>query len=152
MLLLPLKYKQRPVKVWGEWRLLVRVAVLIACIRLGLHLLSFKRTSAIVKRTSTPRMNKEELSFEERRRLIWAVRSLSKRMLNTKPCLTQSLALLWLLRRRGDDVHVQIGVRKNDVGEFAAHAWLEKEGRVLIGGKMSPANYALLKRTEVNLS
>ena len=152
MLLLPLKYKQPPIKVWTEWRLLIRVAVLIACIRLGLQVLSFKRTSALVKRTSNPRVNKDELSFQERRRLIWAVRSLSKRMLSTKPCLTQSLALLWLLRRRGEDVQVQIGVRKNDAGEFAAHAWVEKEGSVLIGGKMSPANYALLKGAEVNLS
>jgi len=152
MLLLPLKYKQRPIKAWTEWRLLIRVAALIGCIRLGLQVLSYKRTSALVKRTSNPRMNRDELSFEERRRLIWAVRALTKRMLNTKPCLTQSLALLWLLRRRGEDVRVQIGVRKNDAGEFAAHAWLEQEGQVLIGGKMSPANYALLKRAEVNLS
>ena len=73
-------------------------------------------------------------------------------MLGNKPCLTQALALQWLLRRRGEKVQVHIGVRKNEDGVFAAHAWLEKEGRVLIGGKISPTKYVRMKRGEVRVS
>ena len=85
------------------------------------------------------------LSRLERKQLIWAVRAMGKRVLGDKPCLTQALALQWLLRRHGEESSLQIGVRKNQDGEFAAHAWLEQDGQVLIGGKSSPFEYARMK-------
>lgn len=45
-------------------------------------------------------------------------------------CLVRSLALWWLLRRRGIGSELRIGVRKNG-GEFAAHAWVEYAGTVI---------------------
>ena len=45
-------------------------------------------------------------------------------------CLTRSLALWWLLRRRGVTGDLRIGV-SNDDGEFEAHAWVEYEGTVI---------------------
>ena len=152
MLLLPLKYKRRSPNIWIEWHLLIKVALLIVCIRIGLHLFSYSRMSRILERSSKPATDCKPLSVGKRRRYIWAVRALSKRMLGNKPCLTQALALRWLLQRCGEVVQVHIGVRKNDEGEFAAHAWLEKEGRVLIGGKLSPTRYKRLKREEVSTS
>ncbi len=46
------------------------------------------------------------------------------------PCLERSLALWWLLRRRGIAADLRIGVRKA-AGEFEAHAWVELEGAVI---------------------
>ena len=45
-------------------------------------------------------------------------------------CLRQSLALWWLLRRRGIPAELRIGVRKDD-GELQAHAWVEHDGQAL---------------------
>lgn len=45
-------------------------------------------------------------------------------------CLSRSMMLWWLLRRRGVATELRIGVRKRD-GRFEAHAWIELEGRVL---------------------
>jgi hypothetical protein len=45
-----------------------------------------------------------------------------------KTCLTRSVVLYHLLRRSGVPVELCIGVRRDDQ-EFAAHAWLEREGR-----------------------
>lgn len=42
-------------------------------------------------------------------------------------CLSRSLALQWLLRRRGIDGVLRIGVRK-DGGLLDAHAWVEVDG------------------------
>ena len=42
-------------------------------------------------------------------------------------CLEQSLALWWLLRRRGIPADLRIGVRK-DAANFEAHAWVEAGG------------------------
>ena len=45
-------------------------------------------------------------------------------------CLSQSLALVWLLRREGLTPTLRLGVRLQDA-KFDAHAWVEDEGRVL---------------------
>ena len=150
MLLLPLKYKRR-FSVRTEWRLLIRVATVIVVIRMALRWMSYDRLCSYLDHTSKPGKNAKRLSFDGRRRVIWAVRSLSKRMLGRKPCLTQALALQWFLRRRGDIVQVHIGVRKNEEGTFMAHAWLERKGHVLIGGKRSPLSYVPLKRKEESI-
>jgi hypothetical protein len=45
-------------------------------------------------------------------------------------CLRQSLLIYWLLRRRGFDPELKLGVRKEQAG-FDAHAWVELQGVAL---------------------
>lgn len=45
-------------------------------------------------------------------------------------CLSQSLAVYWLLRRRGIAAELRIGARLDD-RVFSAHAWVECEGRIV---------------------
>ena len=45
-------------------------------------------------------------------------------------CLRQSLLVYWLLRRRGLDPEIKLGVRKQD-GALDAHAWVELDGLAL---------------------
>lgn len=65
--------------------------------------------------------------------LTWAVSVVSRRVPRAT-CLTQALALQALLAREGRPAELQIGVAKAADGAFEAHAWLESEGRVVIGG------------------
>lgn len=48
-------------------------------------------------------------------------------------CLARALAAELMLGRYGYSSQLKIGVAKTPSGEFEAHAWLESEGRVLIG-------------------
>jgi hypothetical protein len=66
-------------------------------------------------------------------RIAWAVRVVSRRVPGAT-CLTQALAAQALLARAGRPSHLQIGVRRDEQGAFRAHAWVEAEGRVIIGG------------------
>jgi hypothetical protein len=67
------------------------------------------------------------------------------RLLPNRPCLTQALVLQYLLLRRGDTLaKLHIGVAKGEDGELLAHAWIERGGRVLIGGATSPRTYRRL--------
>ena len=45
-------------------------------------------------------------------------------------CLRQSLLVFWLLRRRGLNAEIKLGVRKQD-GTLDAHAWVELDGLAL---------------------
>ena len=45
-------------------------------------------------------------------------------------CLSQSIALTWLLRRRGVAADLRFGARRRE-GQLEAHAWVEHDGVVL---------------------
>lgn len=45
-------------------------------------------------------------------------------------CLSQSLALLWLLRRAGHAGRLRIGV-KSEAGRLFSHAWVELDGETI---------------------
>ncbi len=55
------------------------------------------------------------------------VRAAVRHSLGHPTCLEESLALWWLLGRRGISSELRIGVRKHNE-KFEAHAWVEREG------------------------
>jgi hypothetical protein len=58
-------------------------------------------------------------------------------------CLTRSLVIAWLLRRRGADVCIRLGVKVAG-GDLSAHAWTEWNGQVLADSPESVAGFATL--------
>jgi len=81
-----------------------------------------------------------ELPVERR---IWAVRTAS-RCFPPASCLTQALAAQVLLASAGIGACVQIGVSKVKSEALEAHAWLEKDGEILLGGSEADKRYARL--------
>ena len=49
-------------------------------------------------------------------------------------CLVRAVALRMLLARREIATEVHIGARKDEQGQFAAHAWLTYNGIIVVGG------------------
>jgi hypothetical protein len=72
---------------------------------------------------------------QEARRLARAVRRAADRLPGETRCLPQAMALQWLLRRRGFDATLYIGVlpgrERGGLGDL--HAWVDCRGEVLIG-------------------
>jgi hypothetical protein len=64
-------------------------------------------------------------------RVAWAVTH-AARIVPGASCLTQALAADVLLRRAGERPELCFGVALG-AGDFEAHAWLELDGRVLVG-------------------
>lgn len=48
-------------------------------------------------------------------------------------CLTQALAARTLLGLRGQYSQLKIGVGRDEDGKFMAHAWVEIDGKIIIG-------------------
>jgi hypothetical protein len=59
--------------------------------------------------------------------MLRAVRCAAGHHLYPMKCLPQSLALAWLLARRGVAVDLRLGVSRQRQ-KFEAHAWLELDG------------------------
>jgi hypothetical protein len=49
-------------------------------------------------------------------------------------CLAQAVAAEWLLRREGHAAALSVGVCLDDDRRLTAHAWVESDGVMVIGG------------------
>ena len=112
----------------AEQRALLLAFGTVAAIRLGMWLLPF---SALRRRLECPvRPIAQPLPPE---RIAWSV-EVAGRYVPAATCLTLALATRLLLRQHSHDSELRIGVARSASGTFEAHAWVEFEGRVIIGG------------------
>jgi hypothetical protein len=107
-----------------------RGIVIAAMLRLplfwiGLRLLGLQRLQARLQRTPPGRATTPSLA--ELQRIGTLVNAAANQALGPANCLTRSLYLWWLLRRRGVETDLRIGVRLAD-GALEAHAWVEHAG------------------------
>jgi hypothetical protein len=116
-----------------QW-LLLRIVFLSAAIRLALRLLPFRTVQRVVRKTTVRSRQIREPDALYRDRIIWAVDAAGRHVLGDKSCLTQALTGQFLFTRGGYPSHFRIGVAKAADGKLEAHAWLESQGRVVIGG------------------
>lgn len=117
-----------------ERRLLATAAILVGLVRVGVWLLPFRTVRGLLGRLRRPaaeRRRGDELSSE---RIAWAVDVVGKRIPGGGNCLVQALATQVLLDRRRRTARLRIGVAKDRQGNLEAHAWIESDGRVIIGG------------------
>ena len=112
-----------------ERKLLVRTFAVVVAIRLLLWTVSFR---LVLRLIFTPTAVFPALAQIPVRRLSWSVQASAKRI-PAASCLTQALALHWLLARAGQAANLRVGVAKDGSRGLASHAWLEHEGEILIG-------------------
>jgi hypothetical protein len=64
-------------------------------------------------------------------------------------CLARALVAQALLHRHGHEGRLRLGVRRNSDGIFAAHAWIERRGDIVVGGPAAEiATYTPLPEME----
>jgi hypothetical protein len=113
----------------AERRVAFRALVLVVAFRAALWTLAARHLVAAAPRRRTRPVH-AGVSPE---RMAWLVRACARRVPGAS-CLTRALAARWLLAEAGMDSTLHFGHRRDERGGFAAHAWLEHEGRVLVGG------------------
>lgn len=113
--------------------LLIYSALLLAGVRLGLWLLPFGTLRRLLTRLDADSHDTRMVETGTIDRVAWAVNKASQ-YIPKASCLTQALATKVLLSRRGQPAVVRIGVKRGAGGELLAHAWIESNGRVVIGG------------------
>lgn len=129
----------------ADRRLLVLAIVVQPVVRLALRLMGFKRCHLVLGHlasASTIQGGTTRARLEEAARAAQLVHSAGFHGLLDRSCLTQSLTLWWLLRRRGIHSEICIGVRKMG-NKLEGHAWVESSGTVIsdhpeIGRRFAP--------------
>lgn len=106
-----------------ERSLLVRAALLLMGVRLGLALLPFRSVERATWRlmARAAGANDDRVSRE---RLAWAVRVAGRYVPGVR-CLAQAIVLKALLKRHGYPARIRIGFAKEGGGEVEGHAWVE---------------------------
>lgn len=133
-------------------RLAVRTTLLMVAISCALRVLPFATVQRLVLRLSRPARNApRSLSPAQIINRVGAVR-MASRVVPGSTCLRQALAAQVLLGRAGQASQVRIGVARGDLGELEAHAWLEVNGQVVIGGERRLDRYTTLPVREQVIS
>lgn len=125
----------------GERLETIGAAVLIPVAAASLRVCGAKRTIAWFTRASTSDAGRDRRGAEAAER---AVRRAARWGVHAGNCLSQSLALAWLLRRRGLAAELRLGARRSG-GDLQAHAWVVHDGCVVNDTPDVEARYAALE-------
>ncbi len=117
-----------------ERRLLLTTALLVGCVRVGLWVLPFPTVRRLLGRLRRPAAAARDGNELPSERIAWAVNVVGKRIPGGGNCLVQALATQVLLDRRRRTARLRIGVAKDRQGNLEAHAWVESDGTIIIGG------------------
>src|SRR3990172_4864796 len=116
-----------------QW-LLLKSILLVLAVRLALRLFSFQVVYGWPSRLgSSPNTTNAAANPLRTARMIWAVNVASDYLLPERSCLIKALAAQMLLARQAYLTTLRLGVRLTPDGKLCAHAWLEREGAVVIG-------------------
>jgi hypothetical protein len=117
----------------GDRRLLIRAAIAVALVRVGLAVLPLRLVRTWTIRCAHTWGRGGARAAVSAARIGWAV-SCASRYVADATCLAQAVAGEMLLVRHGHAAELRIGAaRAGDTG-LEAHAWVESEGRVVLGG------------------
>jgi hypothetical protein len=119
---------------WADRWLLLEAGLVVVAVGLSLRVVSFQRAHAVLRRL-TPRADRRVTpdAGPAPARVLDVARLVNMASRHTplpNTCLHRSLALWWLLERRGFESSLQFGARKRE-GAFEAHAWVEHGGLVV---------------------
>jgi hypothetical protein len=118
----------------AEQLLLVQAALLLAAVRLGISVLSFQSLRRVVQWASQSPVGLREMQSVSAGQIAWAINVASDYMPKAGTCLPRALAGQVLLGRYGFPAQVHIGIARAASGLVEGHAWVECDGKIVIGG------------------
>lgn len=132
----------------AERRLLVSALFYLVAARVGMWLFRF---GELFKRLPAMAVARDQLCGSNPLRpeqIAWAIRVASRYLPGAGNCLVQAFATQAMLARQGRPACIRIGVAKDEGGQLKAHAWVECEGKIIIGGR-GVSQYSALPGLEV---
>lgn len=124
--------------------LLGKALILIGLIRVGLWMIPFRRFNPLIQGVITRTRRQEPSNIISVSDVIWAIETASYYFPGKPKCLARALTTQVLLNHYGHTCELRIGVAKTETEGFVAHAWIERDGQVLIGGDYNLSSLTLL--------
>jgi hypothetical protein len=116
--------------------------------KVGLYLLPFNRLRTWMAHSSQPDGKPQDIN--DLYTIILAIERISQFLAPLRiNCLPQALVGHRLLRQKGFNVQLKIGVLKNYDDQLTAHAWLEVQGQVVLGAIINLDRFRVFSSLEV---
>ena len=113
-----------------EQRLLIRAAITLVIAKAAVKTMPLGDARRTVTRLQRRRVPAPSPSPE---RIGWVVATAGRIAPGLRNCLVQALAAEALLIRAGYACELKIGAAKTGTDELTAHAWVERDGTILVG-------------------
>lgn len=114
----------------------------LVLIKMGLSILQFSTFRKLFYRISKSE-TKKDLNPQQISEVVWAVNTAANVIPLELVCLPRALATKYLLRKV-PSLSLEIGIEINPDKAFEAHAWVEKEGEIIIGDWSDSISYQRL--------
>lgn len=108
--------------------LLIKSLVLTIFVQTVLYIIPFSRIQTIISRITKIQIKQKKP--KQIKDIIWAVLVVSS-YIPRATCLVQAITVHILLAHNGYDSTIKIGV--NNLKNFEAHAWVEKNNDIILG-------------------
>jgi len=128
----------------ADQSLLLKAVFLLGMITLGLRVLSFQTLQRFLIGTRQKNAGVRHTDQPSANRITWAVR-VASRHVPAATCLPQALAVRMLFKQQGYPARLHIGVAKGERGQLEAHAWVESQGRIVVGNSRDLSHYTPLR-------
>lgn len=128
---------------YQEKKLLSQSLFLVIAIRLSLWIFPFRWLNNWLSKLGSANFDNQPTDQIVISNVTRSVR-LCSRYVPHASCLTQALATQTLLRLRGLDSQIKFGVDKDENEKLIAHAWVESDGKIIIGKSADMRRYSLL--------
>jgi hypothetical protein len=123
-----------------ERHLILHALLLLTISRLTLNLFQLKNVYDLLQVLAKVLPVSAQDSRQGREQIAWAVTAAGKSPLGDGTCLARALTAQRLLKMRGYPANLHIGVAKDGDGQLLAHAWVESDGVVVVGGTVAELN------------
>ena len=124
-------------------KLLTKSLLFVWFIRLGLWILPYRLLVRWLALFGSSKSASQINDWKLIKEVSHSVRSCAK-YVPFASCLTQALATQTLLRLRGQNSILKFGVDKDENKKLIAHAWIEIDGKIIIGGSPDISRYKVL--------
>jgi hypothetical protein len=113
-----------------ERRLIAEAIALLPLVHALQTCLPFKRWRALLEEIPLRRLREDPATVDQ---IAWAVEAARKWLPGEYKCLPGAYAAHLMLRRHGHASQVHVGVGHDAAGRVEAHAWVDCQGRTVIG-------------------
>ncbi len=114
-----------------ERKLLAEAVATMPCVHAMQQLLPFKRWRALLEQHEMPRTH--ALERPTTAQIAWAVGVAGRWLPGAYKCLPNAYTAHLLLHRYGYPSVIHVGVARDPQGKVEAHAWVDCEGRTVVG-------------------
>jgi Transglutaminase-like superfamily len=128
----------------SERYLLIETFLMLNFIRICFLTVKFPTLQSLLNRISRFNSSENFRSDELIDKIVWRVEVSTSLSPGGAKCLARALVVHTMMERAGFNPILQIGVTDNPLKNFQAHAWVEYEGKIIIGNLPDLKKYSVL--------